>query len=166
METLWAPWRMEYIRAPKKDECVLCLPCAKVQVSEDDAARYVLAKSRHAFVIMNIFPYSNGHCMVVPYRHVSDFCELMPDELADMMALMQDLLRAQKEVLSAEGANVGLNLGQVAGAGIAAHLHMHAVPRWPGDSSFMAVLADVRIISEHLQVTYKSFRDFFVKIGR
>jgi len=127
----------------------------------DDPARRVLARSQYAFVIMNLFPYANGHCMVVPYRHVPDLCDLRAEEMADMMALMQCLLTAQREVLSAEGINVGINLGAAAGAGIAAHLHMHAVPRWAGDTSFMMVLDDVRMIPEHIEATYEALLPFF-----
>lgn len=157
MKTLWAPWRIDYILGPKPDECVFCLP----KDTSEDAARLVLHRSTQAFVIMNKYPYSSGHIMVTPYRHVMALTDLTAEESYNTM----DLLRECSDLLYAhfrcQGLNVGLNLGEAAGAGIREHLHFHLVPRWNGDSSFMAVMDEVRIVPEHLSATYATLKQLF-----
>jgi ATP adenylyltransferase len=157
MKQLWAPWRIEYILGPKPDECVFCLP----PDTREDRDRLVLARRSRSFVVMNKYPYSSGHLMVCPYRHVSDLCDLAPEETHEMMDLMQECVRVLKEHFSCEGINVGLNQGQAAGAGIREHLHFHLVPRWNGDSSFMAVFDEVRTIPQHLSQMYEAIRPRF-----
>lgn len=150
MEKLWAPWRLEYIGKDDSGPCVFCLDTDPVQ----DAARLVLLRGRHSFIIMNRYPYSNGHLLVVPYRHLDSPASFSADEVQEMhrqMVLCQDLLR---DTCAAQGFNIGWNIGRVAGAGITAHLHMHVVPRWAGDTNFLPVLADVRVIPQHLDDTY------------
>jgi len=157
MDVLWAPWRMDYILGPKPDECVLCVPGH----AAEDEERLILWRGRHTFVLMNKFPYNNGHLMVTPYRHVSCLCDLLAEERresADALALCVDVLR---QALKPHGINAGLNIGEAAGAGIAAHLHFQIVPRWNGDSSFMAVFGETKVIPEHLATTYRRLKPLF-----
>lgn len=150
MDTLFAPWRMEYILGPKADDCVFCIP----ESSFDDRKRYVLARGPLCFVIMNRYPYTNGHLMVAPRRHVPDLTDLDDQESAEMMFWLRHSVQAVRDVLAPDGFNVGVNLGDVAGAGIQDHLHAHIVPRWHGDNSFMAVCGHTRVVPEHLSSTY------------
>lgn len=153
MERLWAPWRLEYVQAARRAECIFCLGDAA-----DDEARLVLMRGRHCFIIMNRFPYSNGHLMVAPLRHLADPSLLDAAEAAElhhMTVYCRDILL---KTCRAQGFNVGMNLGEVAGAGVLDHLHQHIVPRWAGDTNFMPVFADVRVIPQHLEATYRQLR--------
>jgi len=149
MDVLWAPWRMDYILNPKPDACVLCLPGRR----EDDAERLVLHRGCKAFVIMNKFPYNNGHLLVAPLRHVADLTDLEEGESAEIVWLLQQSTRILRNCCRPEGINIGLNLGEAAGAGVREHLHVHLVPRWNGDASFMTPICQVRVIPEHLAAT-------------
>jgi ATP adenylyltransferase len=146
MKDIWAPWRIEYIKGPKRGTCVFCEAAAQ-------GDPLVLKKAAGCFAIMNRFPYTSGHCMVVPDRHVSDLTELSAEETAAVMSLVGGLMTAIRAAMRPDGFNVGCNIGKVAGAGIADHFHMHVVPRWNGDTNFMPVLDDVHIISEHIMQT-------------
>lgn len=157
MKQLWAPWRIEYILGPKPDACVFCLPDS----AEEDEERLVLHRGGRAFVIMNRYPYNNGHIMVCPYRHVSELTDLSREEAHEVMDLVQRCSGILKQHFNCEGINVGLNLGKAAGAGIGEHLHFHLVPRWNGDSSFIAVMDDVRTVPQHIRETYKALRACF-----
>ncbi len=157
MKHLWAPWRLDYILGPKPDACVFCLP----EGTEEDEERLVLWRGRRTFVIMNRFPYNNGHIMVCPYRHVMDLAALDPETAHEMMDLLQFCTTVLRRHFHCEGINIGLNLGQAAGAGIREHLHFHLVPRWNGDSSFMAVMDEVRTMPEILTHTYAALKPFF-----
>lgn len=153
MERLWAPWRLEYVQAPRSSDCVFCL-----SEESDDEARLVLLRGRRCFIIMNRFPYSNGHLMVAPMRHVADPGLLDGEELTElhrMTVYCRDILLA---TCGPQGFNIGMNLGAAAGAGIVDHLHQHIVPRWVGDTNFMPVFADVRVIPQHLEATYRQLR--------
>jgi ATP adenylyltransferase len=149
MERIWAPWRTQYIKgidAKKEDGCIFCTKPAQ----STDRENLILYRGHHAYIIMNRYPYTNGHLMVVPYRHTASMAELDDGCVAEMWRLAQrgtEVLGAQ---FRAEGFNVGINLGRIAGAGIADHLHLHVVPRWSGDTNFMPVLSEVRIISQDL----------------
>jgi len=153
MERLWAPWRLDYVQAPAADRCVFCL-----DDPAQDEERLVLHRGAHCFIIMNRFPYSNGHLMVAPFRHLADLGLLESAEAAELhqlTVLCRDLLtRAFKP----QGFNIGINLGAAAGAGITEHMHQHIVPRWIGDTNFMPVFADVRVIPQHLEATCRQFR--------
>ncbi|XPV77875.1 MAG: HIT family protein [Desulfovibrio sp.] len=162
MEVLWAPWRLDYILGPKPDECVFCIP----EHRDEDEERLVLARGKHCFVIMNKFPYSNGHLMVCPYRHVSDLGELSAEESYEVMDYVRFCVDILRKAFNPQGVNVGLNLGEAAGAGIAAHLHFQLVPRWNGDASFMAVFGETNVIPEHLLSTYKRLKPLFDEIGK
>lgn len=160
MERLWAPWRIEYILGPKPDECVFCLPADPAE----DENRLVLYRGQTAFVIMNKFPYNNGHLMVTPFRHVSCLTELKKEENHELAALVQACTRILKLAFTPDGLNVGLNIGEAAGAGIEEHLHYHLVPRWTGDHSFMAVMSETMVIPEHLHSTYNRLRPYFAQL--
>ncbi len=157
MKVLWAPWRLSYILGPKPDACVFCLP----EHTHEDEERLILHRGKHCFVIMNKFPYNNGHLMVTPYRHVMDFTLLTNEESTEMMDFLQRCTGILQARFHCQGINIGLNLGEAAGAGIREHLHFHLVPRWNGDSSFMAVMDEVRMVPEHLHATYLALKPFF-----
>jgi len=157
MECLWAPWRMEYIAGGKSSECIFCIG----EDTGNDSERLVLWRDEFAFVMLNRFPYTNGHLMVAPYRHTSDLNAIDGEEARQV----HELLCLSRTVLDAvsqpEGFNIGLNLGKVAGAGVEDHLHYHLVPRWNGDTNFMPVFADVRIVPQHLEETYALLGEAF-----
>lgn len=147
MKRLWAPWRMEYIKSEKPEECIFCRKLGE----EDDCGNHVLWRGSSAFVLLNTYPYNNGHLMIAPHAHVAELEHLPPETTAEIMSLAQDAVRALKQAFNAEGVNLGLNLGEAAGAGIKDHLHMHLVPRWRGDTNYMPVVADVRVIPQSLE---------------
>jgi ATP adenylyltransferase len=150
MKQLWAPWRIEYILSKKGPGCVFC----DLPGEARDRENLILYRGEHNFIIMNRFPYNGGHLMVVPYVHKSSFEGLSPETLGEMMELARICTGVLWRVMHPEGFNTGINIGEAAGAGIEEHLHMHVVPRWAGDSSFMAVLDEVRVVPEHLLSTY------------
>jgi ATP adenylyltransferase len=155
MERLWAPWRLDYIkRADAQEGCVLCTAAAG-----DDEELLVVERGEHAFVLLNKYPYSSGHLMVAPLRHVGEFGDLTADEAADVHALTATALAVLRDVYAPHGFNVGWNLGTVAGGSISDHLHEHVVPRWGGDTNFMPVLADVKVLPEHLAETRRRLAD-------
>ena len=158
MKQLWAPWRGEYLEQdPEQDHCIFC----EAASGADDRAARVVARGRHCFVIMNRFPYNSGHVMVVPTRHSGNLPDLSDGELSEMFRYIDYSVRVAKRVLHPDGFNVGMNFGRAAGAGIVDHLHVHVVPRWVGDTNFMPVLSEVKVISEHLQATYQKLADGF-----
>lgn len=145
METLWAPWRGEYVTSGAKEPgCVLCRALA----GADDAESLVVHVAEHNFVVMNLYPYNGGHVMVAPRRHVGNLQSAQPDELSEMMGLARRLEDVMRDVYHPDGLNLGMNLGRSAGAGVADHIHLHVVPRWSGDTNFMTVTGDVRVIPE------------------
>jgi ATP adenylyltransferase len=163
MKTLWAPWRAEYIYCAGGQNSVSrrhCLFCNLLK-SKDDAANLILYRGRHAFVVMNRFPYNNGHLMVAPNRHTADLETFSAAESAELFKLVQRSLAALRRALKPQGFNIGANLGRVAGAGIAGHAHIHIVPRWLGDVNFMPLLAETKVISEHLTETYDRLKRQF-----
>ena len=162
MKNLWTPWRMQYILGPKcKDGCVLCAPKDR----DEDEEKLIVYRGRYVFVMLNRYPYAAGHLMVIPYRHVSDITDLSTEESSDLIAVVQLSCRVLRQVSHPQGINVGLNLGEAAGAGIGMHLHMHVVPRWNGDSNFMAVLDDVRVIPEALEETRRRLAPVFATLA-
>lgn len=159
MKTLWAPWRMEYILSDKGGECIFCV---KPQ-EKKDRDNLILYRSSRSFVMMNRYPYNNGHLMVIPYLHTSTTENLSDEILLDFMKTMQFSLKCLRTAVRPEGFNIGINIGSVAGAGIEEHVHLHIVPRWAGDTSFMTATADVRVIPEHIIETYDKLLPFFSK---
>lgn len=149
-EILWAPWRIQYITEEKEKGCIFCNRFTQA----DDRRNLILARGRRAFVIMNKFPYNNGHLMVAPIRHTGDFKSLTADEIAELFKFVQVFIDVFQKVMGPHGFNVGLNLGKTAGAGVEDHLHVHVVPRWDGDTNFMPVVGSVKVISEHIDATY------------
>jgi ATP adenylyltransferase len=149
VKQLWAPWRLEYIKSA--DEHSGCVFCAAVQ--GDDAEKLVVRRGEKAIVLLNKFPYSSGHFMVAPVRHIGDYAELDDDEVLELHRLASRGMEALRGLYGPQGYNVGWNLGRVAGAGIVDHVHLHVVPRWGGDTNFMPVLADVKVLPEHLLET-------------
>ncbi len=160
-KVIWAPWRLEYILGPKPEECVFCIPDS----TDEDRARLILYRAKHCFVIMNKYPYNNGHLMVTPYRHLMHFTALTREEAHEMTDLLQICADILQKRFNCQGINIGLNIGEAAGAGIREHLHFHLVPRWNGDSSFMAVMDDVRMVPEHLDSTYAALKPLFEQIS-
>jgi ATP adenylyltransferase len=150
LERLWAPWRLEYVaNADAQDGCVFCRAAA----SEDDEADLVVQRGELAFVLLNKFPYSSGHLLIAPFRHGLNFGDLSDDEALEIHRLGAQGMEALRAVYDPEGFNLGWNIGRIAGAGIPDHGHLHVVPRWGGDTNFMPVLGDVKVIPEHLLAT-------------
>lgn len=185
MDTLWTPWRYAYVAAadrparqgvsvelnswPGDKHCVFCnlLAAADYAIAHgmeseraDRAARIVL-RAQHCYICLNTFPYNSGHVMIVPRRHEPDIAGLAPEEASEMMALTQHSERVLRSTYSPDGINVGMNLGKAAGAGVAGHLHMHMVPRWAGDTNFMTVMGETRVLPEILDTTWEKLRAAF-----
>ncbi len=163
MENLWAPWRMAYI-APQGEPSNECIFCTK-PAAHDDAANHILYRGEHCFMLMNLYPYNNGHLMIAPYQHVPSISDLEAATLAELMAQTQLALRALRHLMSPDGFNLGINEGKVAGAGFAGHVHLHIVPRWLGDTNFMPVIADVKVIPEHLDRTYRQLKEAIAAVN-
>lgn len=159
MENLWAPWRIEYILGKKESRCIFCPDAPELT----DEERLILFHGEFVMVMMNRFPYNNGHLLVAPWRHVSGLDQLSGEEMRHLMNWVRISVSILGSAMKCDGYNVGLNLGKVAGAGYEDHLHFHIVPRWHGDSNFMAVLADVRTIPEHIKQTYSKLLPLFNK---
>jgi ATP adenylyltransferase len=160
MERLWAPWRLQYVTQEKVEGG--CIFCDKPKLGDDRAA-HIVRRGKAAYIMLNTFPYNNGHLMIVPFVHTSAFEDLSSDTINEMMALAQDCTRILKAEFNAEGLNLGFNLGACAGAGIKDHLHLHLVPRWAGDTNFMPVIADVRVIPQSLDQSYEIMSGAFAK---
>jgi ATP adenylyltransferase len=156
MKQLWAPWRLEYIRSA--DETPGCVFCTELERADDDGS-LVVHRGELAFVLLNRFPYASGHLMVAPVRHCGDFGGLTGEEALEIHRLAALALGTLTATMTPEGFNLGWNLGRVAGAGVVDHVHLHAVPRWNGDTNFMPVLADVRVLPEHLAETRRKLAD-------
>jgi ATP adenylyltransferase len=158
MKQLWAPWRMELVSKNEPQQgCIFC----DLPKSTDDRANLILGRSQRTFAILNRFPYNNGHLMVVPYSHVGEPSGLSPEENGELAEMVRVALRLVGKGYGPQGYNVGMNLGRVAGAGIADHLHWHVVPRWGGDTNFMPVLGDTKVMPEHLRASWDRLRPLF-----
>lgn len=160
-ETLWAPWRMEYILSKKPEGCVFCSAATQQGGNDDD--NYVVHRGKTSFVIMNRYPYTHGHLLAVPHKHVDRLELLSADEQRELMDLWVFSQRIIIETFHPQGVNLGMNLGQAAGAGIESHLHAHIVPRWNGDTNFMPMLADTRVMPEHMRDTYQKLKAAFAE---
>jgi ATP adenylyltransferase len=163
MDHLWAPWRLSYVAAPKEkqpttDEGGGCFICRGV-TGTDDKANLVVHRSELSVVVLNRFPYNNGHLLVCPKAHKGRLDELTPDELLDLQLVLRTMLGAIERRMSPDGFNVGLNLGRAAGAGVPGHLHWHVVPRWAGDTNFMPVVGDTRVIVQSLEALYDLLKE-------
>ncbi len=155
MEHLWAPWRIEYVRLEKMETCIFC----EFPKEQDDEKNLILHRGRYGFIIMNNYPYNPGHVMVAPYRHVGNIEELTNEEVLNLYSLVSLSVEAIKRSMKPQGFNIGLNLGRVAGAGIEGHLHIHIVPRWNGDTNFMPVIGDTKVIVQALRESYEELKN-------
>ena len=159
---LWAPWRMEYVGDPTPREgCVLCA----IDAGGTDQEKHVVERAELTFTVLNLYPYSSGHLLVVPHRHAPDVTALTSAEGAGMFLGARRAVRALQAALGPDGFNLGVNQGRIAGAGIADHVHTHVVPRWDGDTNFMPVLADVKVLPEHLDRTAERLRAAYAELG-
>jgi ATP adenylyltransferase len=163
MRHLWAPWRMLYIQ--QSETVSSCLFC-DVASARDDERNHVVHRGSRSLVMLNLYPYNSGHLMVIPYQHVGTLPEVEPAAGADVFRVTQLAVRALQEAMSPHGFNVGVNQGKVAGAGIADHIHLHVVPRWNGDTNFMPVVGEVKVLPESLEDTAKRLRPLFDRYGR
>ncbi len=157
MERLIRPWRMDYVASPKEEACFFCLAIA----SSDDAGRLVVARRATAIAILNRYPYNSGHVMVAPLRHVPELVDLSVEERSGVMELVTETVGVLQEEMNPDGCNVGINLGRAAGAGVPGHLHVHAVPRWVGDTNFMPVVGETMVLPEALETTQRRLRQRF-----
>lgn len=152
MERLWAPWRLGYIRAKKNEGCIFCR--AKKQIGNN----YIFIRNKYSFAILNIFPYNNGHAMVAPLRHIHSIALLKKTEILDLFKTLNQTKKRLDRVLRPKGYNIGINISDIAGAGIIGHLHIHIVPRWKGDTNFMPVIFQTKVISQSLEELYHRLR--------
>jgi ATP adenylyltransferase len=157
---IWAPWRLDYVKDASKDNEEECIFCAK-PAQDDDEANLIVHRGERSFVILNLFPYTNGHLMVAPYAHLGRLQELGSETLAEMMALAQRSMDRLEQVYDPHGYNVGFNQGRVAGAGVEHHIHMHVVPRWGGDTNFMPVIADTKVMPQSIEQSYEALKGAF-----
>ena len=161
LERLYTPWRLAYVTgAAKSADCVFC-----AALTSEDADSLIVFRGATCFVILNLFPYNNGHLMVVPRRHIASLVDATPEELNEMMDLVRRAEVALREAFNPQGMNMGLNLGKAAGAGILEHLHFHVVPRWVGDTNFMTVVGQTRVLPQELPVTADRLRPIFERLS-
>ncbi len=151
MKRLYCPWRIKYITSPKSDKCIFCEHITE----NNDEKNLILLRGNYCFIMLNLYPYNNGHLMIIPYSHKANLIDLSHEECIEMMFLAQICIEALQKVMKPHGFNLGMNIGTSAGAGIADHIHLHIVPRWEGDSNFMLVFGETKIISEDLSSTYR-----------
>lgn len=167
MERLWSPWRLAYVTGSSStaNGCIFCSVSFPGETSGDPHRDdLVLVRGRDCYVILNLYPYNNGHLMVVPRRHIASLASATPDELAELMAFTRDAEVALSEAYNPQGINVGINLGRPAGAGIVDHVHVHLVPRWTGDTNFMSVVGNTRVLPEDMQETARRLRPIFERL--
>jgi ATP adenylyltransferase len=159
-DRIWAPWRLAYVKDASKDVEQGCIFCAK-PAEEDDRENLIVHRGERCFVILNLYPYTNGHLMIAPFEHVAGLEDLPTETTAEMMALARRAIEVLKTSYEPHGFNVGFNQGRVAGAGVEHHIHMHVVPRWGGDTNFMPVLADTRVMPQTLEQSYQALKGAF-----
>lgn len=159
MDRLWTPWRYAYVTAASQGNggCIFCEKAA----ADDDETNLVVFRGEHNFVLLNLYPYNNGHLMIAPYEHVATLVEASDETLIEMIRLTRECERHLRELYRPHGLNIGMNLGTCAGAGVAGHIHMHVVPRWAGDTSFMTTIGETRVLPEDLPTTWKKLREAF-----
>ncbi len=157
MENLWAPWRMAFI-TPKTEQPPGCIFCTQTAANRDDEY-HILYRGERCFMMLNKYPYNNGHLMVAPFEHVGSISLLDSATLTELMTQAQLALKAIRHAMNPDGFNMGINEGKVAGAGFADHMHYHIVPRWNGDTNFMPVVADIKVMPEHLDNVYKQLKE-------
>jgi ATP adenylyltransferase len=158
MDYLWTPWRFAYVTTA--DRAPTCVFCDKLTAG-DDQREYIVHRGQLNYIVLNIFPYTVGHLLIVPYRHIANMIEATPEELTELITLTQRSEQALRNVYHPHGINVGMNIGRSAGAGVAGHLHLHILPRWDADSNFMSIVAETRVLPEDLAVTWEKLRGEF-----
>jgi len=155
MDHLWTPWRYAYVTGAEKTvECVFC-----EAPKESDEKAYIVHRGSHCYIILNAYPYTNGHVMVVPYAHLDELQKLPTDAAGEMMALTQEMEKVLRSLYHPDGINLGMNIGKAAGAGVAGHIHMHVLPRWVADANFLSVVGETRVLPEALEVTWQRIRE-------
>jgi ATP adenylyltransferase len=159
MKNLYAPWRYSYILKEKTKGCILC----KKYKANLDEQNLIVKRGKLAYILMNLYPYNNGHLMIAPYRHIAKLSSLDDDELFELMKLAQLSEKVLEKVYHPDGFNMGINIGKVAGAGINDHLHLHIVPRWDGDTNFLAAIGETKVIPESIEDAYKKLKNAFEK---
>jgi ATP adenylyltransferase len=157
MDRLWSPWRYRYVSQGAGEDCLFCTK----HTENRDEENLVVHRGRHSFVLLNLYPYTNGHLMIAPYQHVATLEEADPEALAEMMHLTRRAESALRATYRAPGYNIGMNIGECAGAGVAGHIHVHVLPRWPGDSSFMTTVGETRVMPEDLHSSWQRLRPLF-----
>lgn len=160
LKHLWAPWRMEYLTSDKKEERVGCVFCGLAS-SREDKKNLVVHRMERVFVVLNKYPYNNGHLMVIPYAHATDLTQLEDDSLGEMWRALRRAVKALQRAYRPEGFNIGMNLGLAGGAGIPGHLHLHVIPRWNGDTNFMPLIAETKALPQHLMTSYDQIHSQF-----
>jgi len=163
MDRLWSPWRYAYLAQSRIDPP--CIFCAKASAG-DDEANLIVHRGALCFVLLNLFPYNNGHIMIAPYAHVGTLTEAAPEALAEMSSLLREIEGHLRTIYNSPGFNLGMNIGQSAGAGVVGHIHMHMLPRWPGDANFMTTIGETRVLSEELHTTWTKLRQAFEGVAR
>ena len=160
MDRLWTPWRYSYIqRASQDDACIFCAKAAE----DRDPENFIVFRGERNFILLNAYPYTNGHVMIAPYEHVPTLEQAAPETLAEMMRLTRTAESKLRAVYKPKGLNLGMNIGESAGAGVAGHIHMHVLPRWPGDANFMTVVGETRVLPEDLETTYQRLSKAFAE---
>jgi ATP adenylyltransferase len=160
MERLWSPWRRAFVEGAADNSSNACFLCA-APAAHDDRAKHILTRAESVYALLNLYPYNSGHLMVAPYAHTGDLANLDPSVAGDLMRVTQRGVAALQRAYQPDGFNVGMNLGKAAGAGVPDHLHVHVVPRWNGDTNFMPVLAETKVLPETLDQTYERLEPFF-----
>lgn len=154
MKLLWAPWREKLFNKKENKKCLFCLKLKQKKLEKN----FILFKNKNCFALLNIFPYNNGHIMIAPYKHISDINLLSQKEIQEIFKLLKCSINALKKAFKPNGFNIGINLGKAAGAGVEKHLHLHIVPRWTGDTNFMPIISNTKIVSQSLISTYKKLK--------
>lgn len=160
MKILWAPWRIKFIKSKKAKGCIFC----KKIKEKNDKQNFIVFRGKFCFVMLNIYPYNNGHLMVIPYRHISDINKLKKEEETEIFEVIKKMVKILKKTHKIEGCNIGMNLGKVSGAGIEKHIHIHIVPRWLGDTNFMPLISNTKVISDSLENTYNIIKKEAIKL--
>lgn len=155
MKRLWAPWRIEYLQGEREEGCIFC----NAINDPDESRRYVIHKGEISIVMLNKYPYIGGHLLIAPRRHIGALQKLTDEELLDLMKLTNQAIKALKKTMRPHGFNIGINIGKVAGAGVPEHIHLHVVPRWNGDTNFVPVFSEARVINEHLSQTWRKLKN-------
>ncbi len=162
MEHLWAPWRIKYILSEKGGDCIFCVKPSR----REDRKRLILCRNPHSILMMNLFPYNSGHLMVAPIKHTGNLEALTSEELSDLSDLLQKAVSLLRRAIEPQGFNIGMNIGQIAGAGVTDHLHFHVVPRWSGDVNFMPIVSETTVVPEALDKTYDKLSSVLKEMDR